>query len=210
MSTTPAPITAVATAQSWFKVHERLLCVFAAFVLVFLLTNRVLKSWDAHDSKKVAAAQSVVATDVHTDAGLQAQVVALQEQVKNQSLTLQAALAIKLKADQTISAPIAAQKLGGTPVDATTVNLPIDAARKDVAQLDTLTVVEAQLTTETSLASSQQALIVGLQQTQADKDKVCQAQIADLKVKSRRSFLRGFKYGFLTGITLGIYAGHSI
>ena len=210
MSTTPAPIITVATAESWLKVHERLLCVFAAFVLIFLLTNRVLKSWDAHDSKKVVAAQSVVATDVHTDAGLQAQVAALQGQVKNQALTLQAALSVKLKEDQTISAPTAAQELGGTAVDASTVSLPIDAARTDVAQLDTLPVVEAQLTTETSLAASQQALIVGLQQTQADKDKVCQAQIADLKVKSKRSFLRGFKYGFLTGITLGIYAGHSL
>jgi hypothetical protein len=200
----------VATAESWLKVHERLLLVLSALVVFFLLVTHGINAWEAHDAKKVTAAQTVVAVDTSKDVALQAQVDALSSQIANQNKTLQAALAVKLKADTTISAPVAAQKLGGTSPDATTVSLPIDAARKDVAQLDTLPVVQQELVTETSLASSQQALIVGLQQTQVDKDKVCQAQIADLKVKSKKSFLRGLKWGFIAGVTLGLYGGHAL
>lgn len=198
------------TYLAFIKAHERLIIVLSAFALLFTLTSKALSIWDSHDSKKVIVTQAQLIVDTKATDALQSQLSNLKNQMSSQNASLQAVLSAKLKGDQTLTSSAAATRLGGSVIDATTVQLPLDTARADIAQLDTLPVVEAELTAETKLADTQGTLITALNTQIVDQTKACAAQVADLKVKNRRSFLRGLKYGFLAGFVAGAYVVHAL
>jgi hypothetical protein len=200
----------MSTYLAFIKAHERLLIVLASLAVIFMLSSKALSVWDTHDSKKVVATQTQLVVDTKATDALQSQLSALSAQLSAQTAALQSKLATQLKTDQTLTSAAAATRLGGTPVDASTVELPLTTARADIAQLDTLPVVQAELDGETKLAATQSDLITSLHTEISDQTKACAAQVADLKVKSKRSFLRGLKYGFVAGFVAGAFVVHSL
>ena len=96
--------------------------------------------------------------------------------------------------------------------------------RATVAQLEAVPALTAQLSDESKIASNDQSLLTqqtGLTtalQTQVsalnveltDQSKQCAAQVALEKVKTKRAFIRGFRWGLITGFVGGLFTGHAL
>lgn len=115
--------------------------------------------------------------------------------------------------------------------DSQTVTVGTDTAQKTVAQLELVPQLQSDLKDTqqkvtnlsdeiASLQTYNSALEaevrteekeIGLLEKQlADADKSCQAQVNLEKAKTRRAFLRGFKWGSIFGFIGGIFTGHSL
>lgn len=212
------------------QAHEKLLALGAVLVFLFVVTGKVLQEWDAHDSHIAAADVAKLAADTQQTAQLTAQLADVKTQVATAERQLQAAIASRdaalVKQKQTDATLTAVQtathlnsQLGVTDIAAQddTVVLPLDDARTITADLDELPVVKAdlvdvqkQFADEQSKSAAYEAVLQAQAKQLADANATCKAQVAELNVKVKHSFWRGFKYGFLTGATLGLWSGHSI
>lgn len=208
----------------FLKAHERLIIAVLLITFLYATASKVLKSWDAHDSRQVAQAQSEAnarasqtSHDSQSLAAAEAQASAINAAMSRLIAQNNALLSEIKQKDADLSAQQAATKLGGAATDIGNVSLPLDAARIDAAALDMLPVVQASLTdtqkqlvAETSIVASQAIVITDLNAQIGADGKVCQAEIADLKVKVRRAFLKGFKFGAIAGLIGGVFAGHAL
>lgn len=119
---------------------------------------------------------------------------------RNQSLT------VSQQKDHSSPAPIIAQKLGGTAINAQTIDLPLSVAQNITASLEAIPVLQANLADETTIATNETKLVSDLQTQLKVEDSACKASIADLKAHDRRSKFKWFIAGLAAGFTLGI--GH--
>ena len=210
--------TTTSTYLTWLRAHEKLLIEVVAGIMLWFSTNAVLKRWDAYQASKTNAAQQVVASDKATNASLESQIASLKAAnaasaalYRSQLAAETAAIAQITKTVSQMPAPTVAHDLGGTAPDASTVVLPLDSAKIDLAAIQTLDLTKQelastqnQLTSETSLETRQETLVEGLQKQLGDQDKACQAQVAQLKTEKKRAWLSGFKYGAIAGFVGGI------
>lgn len=146
--------------------------------------------------------QATTAADEQAFQNTLAQLTAQNAQLSASIAKRDAALATVLKADAQLSAQQAATKLGGKALPDNTVDLPIDASRKIAAQLDMLPACQANLTSETGIASnlqieldSQTKVVSDLQAELVAQDSSYKAQIKLLKAKNRKRDIKIFFIG---------------
>lgn len=187
---------------SWVKAHLVLLAltVAIAFASVYGVESLVAKHDAANDAKWSSLLSDVKASNAQAIANLTAQNNALLQQISTRNKQL----VVVQTQDKQLPAPQIAQKLGGTAPDATTVALPLDTARTITAELESIPVLQANVAAETTIATDDTKEIADLQTQLQVSDKACQAQITDIKAKARKSKLKWFAAGFISGVTLGL------
>lgn len=205
------------------KAHERLILVCIGAFLLWHFYGSALRVWDKHDSRAAVQAQAQSQADQKAAASAAANLAVIQQQ-NNQLMSklaaavasANAALAAKQREDAALTAPQAAARLNGQAI-ASTVVLPLDTARGMIAQLDEIPDLklevadtQAKVDAQQKLTTAQADLITSLGNELSGQNKACKAQVAELKVKAHRSWRSGFKWGFITGITLGLIGGKKI
>jgi hypothetical protein len=120
------------------------------------------------------------------------------------------------------------QTLGKAPegtvsASGNSVNLTQPGAVAVVQQLETIPELQGDLKdTQAALGASQGALtqagtvitgqakeITGLNLAATDQDKACKTQIAAVKADARKSKIKWFKIGFISGFVTGLWGGHA-
>jgi hypothetical protein len=98
------------------------------------------------------------------------------------------------------------------------------AARRTVDMLLALPVANANLIDETKISDERQAVILqdnvvieaqgnqiaGLNKELTDSAAQCKAEVTAVKAEARKSKIRWFKWGFITGFLTGAYVGHAL
>lgn len=133
------------------------------------------------------------------------------------------------KTDATLDAVSAAQRLteqtqasnGEIIAEQNNVQLDLPTARRVVSNLDSIPVISAnladtqkQLTAQEGLTADTKSqladaktLIASQNQQQVDTTKACNAQISSLKAQARKSKMKWFLTGLISGFTLGLVHG---
>ena len=171
-----------------------------------------------------------IAQDKADYTALSAQVNARDAQLVQLQATLVTALA-KQQATDKISTPTELTQRwnvlvpeAGAAVTPAGVTLPSEGARATVIELEKAPVLQQQLAAQTEELSnanklvaaegtqvtSLTALVGGLQAKSVDDAKVCDARVKVVKAEARKSKLRFFKWGFITGFLTGVYVGHAL
>lgn len=172
-------------------------------------TAQVLAQYQAMISAQSAQIASLAA------AAAQRQVVLKQNQVTDQTLALPE-LGNRL------------ETLGNVPdgqvsTEGDSVKITHPGTVALVQTLETIPVLQADLKDETALAGAAQAAqrqgdtviadqakqITGLNTTLLDASNACKAQVSEVKAQARKSKVKWFKLGFITGFVSGLWAGHS-
>lgn len=179
---------------------------------------------DAQNAATVAQVTQQYAVIVQS---LQAQNASLAAAVASR----QTALVAQQKTDATL--PLAdlsnrLKTLGNAPdgsisPEANSVNITQGGAVAVVQTLETIPALTANLkdttdalqatrTAETKadeLITDQTKQISNLNLTLVDQTKMCTAQISEVKAQARKSKIKFFKLGFVTGFVAGLWAGHA-
>lgn len=226
---TAAPTSLLSKEWAWVTSHIISLTLFAAIGVFGVYKVESLA--EAHDAKEAALYTSLSAaqtaqnqtlenqlkTDEANWATVQAQLLAQNSQLAQAITQKNQQLAVQVKADATLDAQSAAAKLsqqsdassGEVTAQNNTINIDIPVARRIVADLDTLPVVQSdlsatqtQLTNETTIASNnaqdaadQKKVVTGLQTQIADDSKACDAKVAAANAKVKKAGIKGFFYG---------------
>lgn len=210
----------------WVRSHIVLLLLSAAiaFGAVYGVVS-LLSSHDAANDKKwqqilssqqtlTSALQSQLNSDETKWAAANSQLLASNEKLASAISARALDLSTKIAKDANLTAPDTAKRLGGTANGSNDILLPLPVGRNIVVSLDTLTSVQADLADTKSRLSNETAIAVNLQsnldsqdkllsafRTQADdQEKACKAQVADLKAAARKSKLRWFGAGWVSGM----------
>jgi hypothetical protein len=192
------------------------------------IAEQALSAQKVQDAQNASQTASVLAQ-------YQSMVTALSAQ--NASLAAAAAsrqaILTKDKAtDATLALPLLGSKLqtlgnapeGTVSTTSNSVNLTQPGAVAVVQTLEELPVVKANLSDEVMVAANlqtevsksnaviaaQDTQIAGLNLTSTEQDKTCKLEIAKVNADARKSKLKWFKWGFLTGFLSGAYVGHII
>jgi hypothetical protein len=174
--------------------------------------------------------QKQLQADEAQSAVIEAQLLAQNAQLTKEISARNIVVAAQVKTDATLSTQQAAARLAQQTnasvgeVTASDANVSIDLpiTRAIVANLDELPVVQAnladtttKLNNETTVATSAQSdlsaadkVIAAQTLAATDAAKACNAQIAVVKAKARRSKIKSFLVGL--GIGLGLWAGHAL
>lgn len=240
MATTPtpapvAPVTWITHYTAWIKAHEKLLIILLATFLLYRggqgVENLILK----HDAKTATQAAIVVQQDTTSNKALLDQLAqmkadaAVQQKTINASLALaQSALAAQQKKDAA-STPteinarwqiLLPMKPGSVKsIDSSTTAITNDAANLTVQALEEIAPLRnqvvgltAELSIDQGIINQQDNTIAGLNKQIVDEKASHVADVNLEKVKAKRSFWRGFKYGVVVGIVaieaVRIWAGH--
>jgi len=239
--TPSSPLTTTETTViSWIKLHERLIIV-ALIIGASIFGFQKYADIRANDaSAKVQAAQAQVTAQKAADAQLAAQVQQTTQQYQALVSTLTAqnnqlaasvvarntALTQQQTTDRTMPLPQLATRWAAdagfdvSKLQATASSLTVeqDAVAATVEQLDSIPVLQANLTdtqseltnTKTELSDAnvlvgqQKQEITGLTQQNADQVKADNAEIANVKAQARRSRLKWFGAGVVVGFIGGI------
>lgn len=230
MSTNPSPLgTAIAKDWSWFLSHLTAIAMVAGLLVggVYFVENLEAK----HDAKQTAlystlAAQSAAQVSTLTSelkqneenwANVQAQLLSQNEKLAEDVAAKNQQLSVQVKTDATLNAQDAADRLaqqtqaapGEVRAQEDTVNLSLPVTRRIVSDLDTLPVLQSNLTStqtqlsnETTIAANAQSdsaskqKIIDAQVTQiANNEKACNAQISLVKSQARKSQIKAFFAG---------------
>lgn len=177
------------------------------------------------------AQTNLLATKLQQDEQLSAQqnaqLMAMNAQLSSYITQRDKAAAIIVQKDATLSALEAAQKItvqtkaqpGEVVVQGDTVQMDLSVSRTVVANQDQLPVVQADLTDAKTEIRQGETVIENLQtvvldgrntidsmKTQAvDADRACKAEVATVKAQARKSKLKWFLTGLITGIIGGRY-----
>lgn len=190
-----------------------------------IATQQAVSAQKSAEQAATTAAQTAAAYQTIVDA-LQKQNAALAQAVTQRDAILgQQQTAIK-----TAPLPVVAQQwqtaIGGeNDIIASTNGLTVtdDGARRTLTMLVALPVVEANLADETKTAQNLQTEIDAAGKSSAAKDAQisalsaeivadnaqCKAEVAALKAQARKSKVRWFKIGFVTGFVAGLWGGHA-
>jgi hypothetical protein len=119
---------------------------------------------------------------------------------------------------------VPAAKFDGSPVTANNgIDINLANARATVIELEKVPVLTQNLVDETSIVSRTQdeldgtikvntdlnAQITGLNKNLTDSANACKVEIAAVKADARKSKMKFFKWGFITGFVSGLYLGHA-
>lgn len=232
--TTPIPTQATSTfLTSWItfvKAHEKLLIIVLAGFLTFHFYSKVIDAWVSHDKLVAQAAAAVVKNDDAATLILKTQVAALQATVEAQNAIIekqiaagQAATKKQQDKDATLTPSELAARLAVllkvSPTEIVPTALPghIDlsptAAVTDAQQLETIPELQSEvsklrteLTNDDTIISKQGELITQLNKDIVDEKASHTKDVAELKAQNHKSWLNGFKWGIVTGVTLGLVA----
>lgn len=187
-------------------------------VLIFGSVYGVEGIISKHDAANDAKWASILKQTQDKTASDEAQLQGTLSQVEAQNTSLakqiannNAILATKQAVDLKLTAPQAAQQLGGTAPDASTVALPVVTADKILSQLAEVETLTTNLADETKIASGletevtqQKGVISDLQTQLTASTNSCKAEVTSLNAAARKSKLKWFAIGFITGVTLGL------
>ncbi len=161
--------------------------------------TQVLASQNASLATSLAARQTAQAARVATDAQLApADLATRLESLGNTPLGSVHVSGNEIAMTQPAAVKIT-QYLEQVPV--------LQADLKDTTA--TLQTAEAAQTKAAALIADQDKQITNLNVTLVDTDKVCKAQIAVAKAEGRKSKIRWFKIGYVSGFLSGLWAGHA-
>jgi hypothetical protein len=184
----------------------------------------------AQQTQQTQALQKQLQADEAQSAQIEAQLLAQNAQLTKQISARNIAVAAQVKTDATLSTQQAAARLaqqtnasaGEVTASDASVTLDLPITRAVVSDLDELPVVTAnladtttKLNNETTVATNAQSdlsaadkVITAQTAQMADATKACNAQIAVVKAKARRSKIKSFLVGL--GVGLGLWAGHAL
>jgi len=225
----------------FFRVHERTILVLALLGVTLFSVNKYIDYESAKADARLQAANQTLAVQKEANDKLavqnqqaQAQYQVLLGQINAQNARLSAemlqlsqTLAARQKQDAALPMPELANRwenLLSLPTDSiiSTVNglqVSPDGARATVTSLESLPVLQKQLSDETQVADnrskaldSSQAIVVGLQSQVSglqlqftDQTKQCDARVAVAKKSKWKYFKAGAVVGFVTGVLTGHY-----
>jgi len=172
------------------------------------------------------AAQAQIQYQATLDA-ITKQNIALQASVAQESTIL----AQRQNVDKGLALPAVAQRIevlvpvaqGGVTATTSGVVLNSSATYGVVNVLEQVPVLQDQLSKETQVAQNNGVLLNGanvvtgdltkevgaLNMELGDKTKQCAAEVAAEKVKTKKAWVNGFRWGVITGFFGGIFTGHA-
>jgi hypothetical protein len=165
----------------------------------------------------------------------QAQYIALVQALSAQNASLSASIAQRtasgvVQRTTDASLPVAGvaarwNDIAGTLVTASgdTIVVSRTDAHKTLDMIEQVPVLVQNLADETKIAGNYQSeaqkadllagdlhsQVTGLNTQLADQTKACTAQVAAVKAEGRKSKIKFFKWGFITGFISGMYLGHA-
>jgi hypothetical protein len=179
----------------------------------------------AAQTQQTQTLQKQLQADEEQSAQIEAQLLAQNSQLAQQISARNQAVVAQVKSDATLSTQDAAARLsqqtnataGEVTAQGNNVTIDLPITRAVVSALDELPVVQAnlddtqkQLVNETTIATNAQTdatdakKVIAAQVTQmADADKACKADIATVKAQARKSGLKWFLIGLVTGLVGG-------
>ena len=228
---TPVPGGLLASWSAFVKAHEKMAIIVLAAFLLFHFYSSAISAWVHHDDINAAKSNAVAKVDDTQNNAIQQQLAVMQAQINAQSKVINLAVAARtqqtqaqVKTDSTLPLMDLATRwsvvLSLPPADftadANSITVNDTAAHATVAALEqvpTLTANDAALTTE---VTSQNALLAkqtdAIQSCNVDLTAEKKAHTDDvkaLKAQNKKSWLRGFKFGVITGFIGGLFAGHN-
>lgn len=191
------------------------------------VAEQALQSQKETDAKNDATTASVLAQYQSMVTALSAQNASLAAAAAQRQATV-----VKNQAtDATLALPVLANRLvtlgnvpdGQVSSDPSHVILTQSGAVAVTQTLETIPALQGDLRdTQAHVVAANAALdkanevmadqstqIAGLKLTITDEEKACTAQVASVKAEARKSKIKWFKIGFLTGFVSGLYAGHA-
>lgn len=223
----------VHTYTAFIKAHEKLLIIVAASFLTFHFYSKAINAWNAHEQRQVNLDQQKIDALHQENVTLAQQLADLKIIVDNnakahavQNAASHTQTQQQQQVDQQLPLPDLGQRwatllnlqpgaITAIPDNKLTVTEP--AARTTVSALETIPDLTLTLTnTQADLAGCNQvrakqdeALIGANNELVAEKKaRVDDAKLA--KAAQRKSWLRGFKWGFVGGFISGVFVGHSV
>lgn len=174
---------------------------------------------------QASQAQAVYQTTLDATTKLNAQLSASNAQ-------LSASMRKNQTVDATLALPALGQRLevlvpsaqGGVTATTSGISLNDTASRGVVSALEQVPVLTAQLENETQVAQNNADLVVqgkalndtlydeidGLNKSVVDITAQGKAEVAAEKVKTKKAFIKGLKYGFVAGFAAGAYIVHAL
>lgn len=217
---------------TFLKAHEKLIIVVFIGVLGFFLVSKGIDAWVSHDKKESTAAAQVVAKDDTDTAAMKSQIATLTATVNAQNAALVSKIATTKAAtkkqqqmDATLSPnDLAARvaKLINVPQAEVTV-LPVSgdleltgpAAVADAQQLELVPALQTEvaadnqiIANDNTIISKQNDFIVQLEKDVVDAKAQDAADVKELKAQAKKSWIHGFGWGFVSGVTFGLVVHH--
>jgi len=218
---------------AFIKAHERLLITLLLVLFGFFGYSKAITAWEAYDKRHVALDQQKIDQQHQENVALAQQLAELKLSVDNNAKITDAKIAAmhqQTKKQQETDMTLPLPQLGERWVSL--LSLPSDsiaaapdnkmvvtesAARTTVSELERIpdlsqTVLqrEAELAGCNQVRAKQDEVIAGVNNelTLEKKGRADDAKLA--KAAQRKSWLRGFKWGFIGGFISGLYVGHHI
>jgi hypothetical protein len=231
-TTAPAPATGlVASWAAFIKAHEKMVIIAVTGVLAFHLTSVGISAWTHHDDVLASKANAVVQVDDSKTVALAQQLVTMQKEMNAQNVALTQAIAqrtqatqVQIKTDAAMPLPDLAGRWSNLltlpPADfsadaAGNISVNSEGAHATVTQLEQVPTLSAnnaaltaQLSNQTAVMSKQVDASNACTTELADEKKAHVADVAAAKAQSKKSWLKGFKWGFGSGFLTGLFAGH--
>lgn len=222
----------VLSVESLVKTHERIIIIGILAFTGWHFYSKGVDAWSSHESGKARVAATVVQTDDTATKAVQAQLSALQVTVAAQTATILKQVAQRNRTtveqqttDKTLAPPALAQRWqsllhitsGIDPATGQQFAVTQEAASMTVVQLEevpTLTANVASLQTELSneqLVNVSQAQVISDLSTEFTDEK--KSHVDDVnaeKAKTKKAFVKGFKFGAIVGFVGGLFLGHSL
>ena len=217
---------------AWVKLHEKLLIVIIAAFVVFHLGSKGLDAWTSHDKQKSSAAAQVVIQDDKDTIALKSQVNTLKAALDAQNAVLKATIAASqatAKRQQQIDATLSPSDLAARvaklisvpPAEVTVVPISGDldltppAAVATAQQLELVPALQSQVAAQNTIIENDNAiigkqgdLINQLTKDVNDEKFKDETDVKTLTAEKKKSWLNGFKWGFISGITCGVIVRH--
>jgi hypothetical protein len=212
---------------SWLKAHERIVLILGAGFLAFHFYSKGLNAWIDHDKRQATVAQQKVQADEQSNKVLADQVSALRSQVALQAAQYERErqdLLTQTKKQQELDQKMApsdlanrwAQLLKTDPQEVAVSKLPDHLDVSNEVAHETVRILEdyprvvadnlslsGELVGEKALVDKQNDEITGLNQQIVDEKSSHKKDVDLEKAKAKRSWLRGFKIGVITGAVGG-------
>ena len=212
---------------TWFKAHEKFLIIAGLCFVAVHFFNRGYDYLLKHDETQAQIAHDKVVADDQRNQELQKQLAALQQRFDdlvtqtNQQIAERTRQTAQQKQKNDASAPsdvaLRTEQLLNLPIGSVSVDsdkgvvFTTAAAHQNVNALEDLQQARQDLAAVqnelngpngcTQVLDSQKKTIAGLQTELTDEKKSHSDDVATEKLKARKSWLRGFKWGVVVGIT---------
>jgi len=222
----------VTTWEKFVKTHEKIFIVIIIAMLLFYFGNKTVNAWYTYEKDHATAAQQVVTTDAAANKALADQLAALKVQVDTMTATARAAIAVaqaKTQAQQKTDAALPLPDLAvrwenilalkatditvgpnnNLVVDADAAHDTVNALDKMTELDETLVQTNAELAGCNQVRTQQDTAIAGLNKQLTDTQTARAEDAKVAKAAQKKAWLKGFKWGVITGFVGGLFAGHN-